>query len=85
VNQAGLVMRQGNWLTILWLLLGISIHILVDHLWNGSSDTILAYLGLTLLIQRGLVWLRAKAKFPEATQKTALYAQTRKARRRAKS
>ncbi len=57
-------MREGNWLTIVWWIIGIGMHAAVDMLWTKSSVTLLLYLGLTLLIQRGLVWYRASSKYP---------------------
>lgn len=33
-------------------------------MWAGSSVTLLLYLGVTLLIQRGIVWYLASAKYP---------------------
>ncbi|GKT04197.1 hypothetical protein [Furfurilactobacillus entadae] len=66
-------MRQGNWLTVVLWIVGIALHLLSDRAWQGSDATLMLYLGLTLLIQRGLVWLRARRQFPEATQQTAAY------------
>lgn len=60
-----LVMREGNWLTIVWWVIGIGMHVAVDRIWTGSSVTLLLYLGVTLLIQRGMVWYRASSKFPQ--------------------
>lgn len=60
-----LVMREGNWLTIVWWVIGIGMHVAVDRIWTGSSVTLLLYLGVTLLIQRGMVWYRASVKYPQ--------------------
>jgi len=64
VNEDGIVMRQGNWVTILWWVLGIGVHLGVDQLWTGSSVTLLLYLGLTLAVQRGWVWWLASRSYP---------------------
>lgn len=64
VNDDQVVMRQGNWLTIVWWIVGIGVHIFADRLWTGSSATLLLYLGITLLIQRGIVWWRGSIKYP---------------------
>lgn len=74
-----LVMRQGNWLTIVWWLIGIGVHIFADRLWTGSSATLLLYLGITLLIQRSIVWWRGSTKYPtEIANNTALQREKRK-------
>ncbi|WP_164509462.1 hypothetical protein [Companilactobacillus jidongensis] len=65
LDDDGLVMREGNWLTIVWWIIGIGMHVAVDQMWNKSSVTLLLYLGITLLIQRGLVWYRASSKYPK--------------------
>ncbi|MFC6176041.1 hypothetical protein ACFQAV_04285 [Companilactobacillus huachuanensis] len=64
LDDKGLVMREGNWLTIVWWVIGIGMHMAVDRIWTGSSVTLLLYLGITLLIQRGIVWYRASTKYP---------------------
>lgn len=64
VNDAGLVMRQGSWVTILWWVIGIAVHLGVDRLWTGSSVTLLLYLGVTLAVQRGWVWWLARRAYP---------------------
>lgn len=64
LNQDSLVMRQGNWLTLLFWILGIGSHLLVDQIWTNSSVTLLLYLGLTLMIQRGGIWWRAQRNYP---------------------
>ncbi|RRK10416.1 hypothetical protein D1831_07610 [Lactiplantibacillus garii] len=66
VNDDGLVMRQGNWLTLTFWIISITGHLLADRLWTGSSVTITLYLGLTLLIQRGGVWWLAHRAYPQA-------------------
>ncbi|HAT54352.1 MAG TPA: hypothetical protein DCW31_03770 [Lactobacillus sp.] len=71
VADDGSVMRQGTWLTIVLWIVGLLIHGVADLAWHGSNATILLYLGVTLLVQRGFVWLRAKRLYPEATAKTA--------------
>ncbi|WP_125686139.1 hypothetical protein [Levilactobacillus fujinensis] len=76
VNTDGYVMRQGNWLTLVLWLVGIGIHLGVDRLWTGSSVTLMLYLGVTLLVQRGYVWWRATQKFP-AEMRTNAALQTR--------
>lgn len=68
VNDQGVVMRQGNWLTLMWWLIGIVVHLGVDRLWTGSSVTLLLYLGVTLLAQRGGVWWLAQRQYPVAMQ-----------------
>ncbi|WP_125764010.1 hypothetical protein [Companilactobacillus hulinensis] len=65
LDDDGLVMREGNWMTIVWWIIGIGMHVAVDQIWNKSSVTLLLYLGITLLIQRGLVWYRASSKYPK--------------------
>lgn len=65
INDDDLIMRQGNWLTIIWWVIGIGIHVMADRMWTGSQATLLLYLGLTLLIQRGIVWWRANRKYPQ--------------------
>ncbi|WP_125715268.1 hypothetical protein [Companilactobacillus kedongensis] len=84
-----LVMREGNWLTIVWWVIGIGMHVAVDRIWTGSSVTLLLYLGVTLLIQRGMVWYRASSKYPQeisanvaAQQKDRSRHNRRQARRR---
>ncbi|MFD1455691.1 hypothetical protein ACFQ44_08395 [Levilactobacillus lanxiensis] len=64
VDNNGLVIRQGNWLTLVWWVVGIAGHLGVDRLWTGSSVTLLLYLGVTLLVQRGCVWWLASQKYP---------------------
>jgi len=66
VNDAGLVMRQGNWLTLLWWALSLAGHLAVDQLWTGSSVTLLLYVGVTLGVQRGWVWWLARRTYPAA-------------------
>ncbi|ETY75589.1 hypothetical protein [Lactiplantibacillus fabifermentans] len=66
VSDAGLVMRQGTWVTLLFWVLSIGSHALVDRLWTGNSTTLLLYLGLTLLAQRGGVWWLAQRRFADA-------------------
>ncbi|WP_143461931.1 hypothetical protein [Levilactobacillus enshiensis] len=68
INEAGVVMRQGNWLTLLWWVIGVAVHLGVDQLWTGSSTTLLLYLGTTLLVQRGTVWWLAQRLYPVAMQ-----------------
>jgi len=68
VNEDGLVMRQGSWLTILWWVLGIGAHLGVDRLWTGSSASLLLYLGVTLAVQRGWVWWLARRAYPTEIQ-----------------
>lgn len=78
-TDAGLVLRQGNWLTVVWWGIGIGGHLLVDRLWTGSSATLLLYLGITLLVQRGCVWWRATQAFPsEMATNTSQQSQSRK-------
>lgn len=83
VNENGLVMRQGNWLTIVLWIVGIATHLMVDRLWTGSSTTTLLYLGLTLLIQRGGVWWFARRNYPNELQLN-LAAQTKQSHRRSR-
>lgn len=64
LNDTGLVMRQGNWLTVLFWIMGVGGHLLTERLWTGSAATLLLYLGITLLIQRGGVWWRAYQVYP---------------------
>lgn len=71
VNDDGLVMRQGNWLTLVWWVVSIAGHLGVDRLWTGSSATLLLYLGVTLLVQRGCVWWLASRQFPSEMQANA--------------
>ncbi|WP_125572932.1 hypothetical protein [Levilactobacillus huananensis] len=78
VNDAGLVMRQGNWLTLVWWIIGIAGHLAVDRIWTGSSVTLLLYLGITLLVQRGSVWLLASRQYPmEMRHNAALQTENR--------
>jgi len=71
VNDAGLVMRQGNWLTLVWWVVGIGGHLGVDRLWTGSSVTLVLYLGVTLLVQRGCVWWLASRQYPSEMRANA--------------
>lgn len=64
VNDEGLVMRQGTWLTLLFWIVGTGGHLLVERLWTGSAVTLTLYLGITLLIQRGGVWWLARRVYP---------------------
>ncbi|WP_048705401.1 hypothetical protein [Companilactobacillus ginsenosidimutans] len=64
VNNDGLVMREGNWLTLVLWLTSIIVHLGIDQLWTGSNVTLLLYFGLTLGVQRGWVWYRAQRQFP---------------------
>jgi len=73
VDDHQLVMRQGTWITLVLWIIGIGSHMLIDNLWAQSSVVILVYLGLTLLIQRGIVWRRATRQFPTEIQATAAY------------
>lgn len=78
VNDEGIVMRQGNWLTLVWWAVGIIGHLGVDRIWTGSSVTLLLYLGVTLLVQRGCVWLQASRQYPtEMRHNAALQAESR--------
>ncbi|MYV05909.1 hypothetical protein [Furfurilactobacillus milii] len=70
IDKTGTVMRQGNWETIVLWIVGLFIHSLASLSWHGSNATILLYLGITLLVQRGLVWIRAKRQYPEAMANT---------------
>jgi len=82
VNDDGLVMRQGNWLTVVLWVVGIAGHLGVDRLWTGSSVTLLLYLGVTLLVQRGCVWLLARRQYPaEMHANAALQAENHHDRR----
>jgi len=82
VNADGYVMRQGNWLTLVWWIVGIGIHLGVDRLWTGSSVTLMLYLGVTLLVQRGYVWWRASRQYPaEIRANAALQAERHHDRR----
>lgn len=70
VDDAGMVMRQGNWVTLVWWIIGIAVHMGVDRLWTGSSVTLLLYLGVTLLVQRGTVWWLAQRQYPVPCRQT---------------
>lgn len=71
VADNGRVMRQGSWLTLIWWVVGIGSHLLIDRLWTGGAATLLLYLGITLLVQRGLVWWRGAQAFPQEIQVNA--------------
>ncbi len=75
VNDQGLVMRQGNWLTLVWWVISIAGHLGVDRLWTGSSATLLLYVGVTLLVQRGCVWWLAGRAYPTEIKANALVQQ----------
>ncbi|GEK28997.1 hypothetical protein [Furfurilactobacillus siliginis] len=79
--EGGLVMRQGTWVTIVLWVIGLSIHGIADTAWHGSNATLVLYLGITLLVQRGCVWLRAKAQYPEEVAATSAAADSRHAER----
>lgn len=81
IDKTGTVMRQGSWETIVLWIVSLFIHSLAGLSWHGSNATILLYLGITLLVQRGLVWLRAKRRYPEAMAKTMTLHENRHAER----
>ncbi|MCF6160448.1 MAG: hypothetical protein LKG79_04590 [Furfurilactobacillus sp.] len=81
IDKTGTVMRQGNWETIVLWIVGLFIHSLAGLAWHGSNATILLYLGITLLVQRGLVWVRAKRQYPEAMANTVALHENRHAER----
>lgn len=82
VNEDGMVMRQGSWVTILWWILGIGVHLGVDQLWTGSSVTLLLYLGITLAVQRGWVWWLASRIYPNEIKANARQQSTERRHRR---
>lgn len=73
VDERGLVMRQGNWLTVVLWIVGILFHLTLDRIWKGSNVTLLIYIGISLWAQRGLVWQKATRLFPEAMPATTVY------------
>ena len=64
VNDQALVVRKGNVYTLVFWIVGIGTHLLIDLVWSGSAVTLLLYLGMTLFVQRGGLWLRARNKYP---------------------
>lgn len=64
VNDQHLVVRKGNVYTLVFWVVGIGTHLLVDLVWKGSAVTLLLYLGVTLFVQRGALWLRARHQYP---------------------
>ncbi|AEV94717.1 hypothetical protein [Pediococcus claussenii] len=73
VDNRGLVMRQGNWLTVTLWIVGIVFHLILDRIWKGSNVTLLIYIGISLWAQRGFVWQKATHLFPEAMPATTAY------------
>ncbi|WP_268913583.1 hypothetical protein [Lentilactobacillus sp. SPB1-3] len=73
VDDYQLVMRQGTWITLVLWIIGIGPHMLIDNLWAQSNVVILVHLGLTLMIQRGIVWRLATRQFLAEIQTTTAY------------
>ncbi|GAK31498.1 hypothetical protein WOSG25_100640 [Weissella oryzae SG25] len=65
INDDGLIMRQGNWITLVLWILTVTAHLGIDRLWTSSGTTALIYLGATLFVQRGVTWHLASNKYPE--------------------
>ncbi len=58
-KQDGIAMCQGSWITVILWLVGFGIHNLLDSMFRGSSVTIAAYLAISLLVQRYVVYQRS--------------------------
>ena len=67
-RRDGVIVRQGNAVTVVLWVVGIAVHVLADMLINGvdrsasgaGADTILLYLGIALAAQRIVTMSRAR-------------------------
>ena len=59
-RQNGDVFRQATWLTIALWIVSIALHIAADQIGNTGEATLLIYYAITLLVQRSIVYARAK-------------------------
>ncbi|MDQ7094652.1 hypothetical protein REC12_13730 [Desulfosporosinus sp. PR] len=64
VGNDGLVMRKGTAITLILWVISVAIHAWGNYIVPGSEILMAFYMGLTLLIQRKLVFNRAKQKYP---------------------
>jgi uncharacterized BrkB/YihY/UPF0761 family membrane protein len=64
-NDQG-VFRQGTWLTIgLWLV-SVALHVVVEQFGHTGQSSLLLYVGITLAVQRLVLYSRARSYFPSS-------------------
>lgn len=65
LNSDGVIVRKGTYVTLLLWILTIGAKYSFASLWQYSSLSILITLALSLMVQRGTIWLLASKKFPD--------------------
>jgi hypothetical protein len=59
-----MIFQQGTWITIVLWVVTIALHLLIDQIGNVGESSLLITYGITLSIQRWVIYSRARREFP---------------------